>query len=41
MAGSFKGDPSIPKAARRGCGLIFAALLINRWYWIRHLVTRR
>ena len=24
-----------------GCGLIFAALLINRWYWVRHLVTRR
>jgi drug/metabolite transporter (DMT)-like permease len=24
-----------------GCGLIFAALLINRWYWVRRLFTRR
>lgn len=24
-----------------GCALIFAALLINRWYWVRRLVTRR
>ncbi|WP_373183696.1 DMT family transporter [Halomonas campaniensis] len=24
-----------------GCGLIFAALLINRWYWVRKLFTRR
>ncbi|MBE0488181.1 MAG: DMT family transporter [Halomonas sp.] len=24
-----------------GCALIFAALLINRWYWVRRLFTRR
>ncbi|MBB3192188.1 DMT family transporter [Halomonas cerina] len=24
-----------------GCTLIFAALLINRWYWVRHLVSGR
>lgn len=24
-----------------GCGLIFTALLINRWYWVRKLFTRR
>ena len=23
-----------------GCGLIFAALLINRWYWVRKLLLR-
>ena len=23
-----------------GCSLIFAALLINRWYWVRKLVLR-
>lgn len=24
-----------------GCGLIFLALLINRWYWVRKLFTQR